>query len=199
MKVRKNVSLFIDRDGVINKLVEYGDDFDSPRTQNDVTLVDGISKIIKWANDSGILVVEISNQPGVAKGKMSKKTSDAIEQRVHKLLEARDAMFDKSYICPHHPEGVVPELSIECDCRKPKPGLLEKAAKELNIDLKKSIFLVDKATDVEAGRAVECKTIIFLHKDDMSEKVRAAEKANADYKVKKLEEVIPIIKEVFEI
>src|SRR3989344_851619 len=163
-------ALFIDRDGVICRMVKYEYGWDSPQTPGDVRLVEGITGIINWANHNNILVVEISNQPSVARGKMSQKISDAIEKSVDQLLRGQGAKIDYVYVCPHHPKGVVAELTGECDCRKPKPGLLIRAARELGIDLGDSFFLGDKAGDVEAGEAAGCKTILYLHGDDLPEK-----------------------------
>jgi len=196
---KKRGAFFIDRDGVINQMVYYKKthQYDSPQKPQDVKLVKGTAKLVEWFNKQGILVVEISNQPGVAKGKMTQPTSDAIEARAHHLLAEKGARIDKVYICPHHPRGKVPKLTKECRCKKPKPGLLLQAAQDLNINLAKSVFLGDKASDVEAGQVVGCQTIILLHDQDLPEKVAQAKKAKADYKIKKIREVIPILKKIF--
>lgn len=178
-------ALFIDRDGVINRMVRYAYGWDSPQRIEDVKLVNGIEKIIGWANDQKIPVIEITNQPGVAKGKLEQDESEAIQRRVEVLLKRKRAQIDGVYICPHHPEGVVPELSVVCDCRKPKPGLLLKAAKDLGIDLEKSIFLGDNETDALAGKAAGCKTILYLHHENEPEKVARSRSTDvADYKVR---------------
>lgn len=190
-------ALFLDRDGVINRMVLYEDGWDSPQNPQDVALVKDIEKVISWANKKGIVVIEVSNQPGVAKGKMDQKTSDAIEKRVHRLLRDRGAFVDKLYICPHHPEAVISHLKAVCSCRKPKPGLLIKAAKELKIDLGKSIFLGDGASDVEAGRNAGCKTIIFVHAQDSHDKLQEAKRAKADYSLIEIKEAIPIVEKMF--
>ena len=190
-------ALFLDRDGVINRMVLYEDGWDSPQNPQDVELVDDVEKVISWANKKGITLIEVSNQPGVAKGKMDQKTSDAIEKRVHRLLGDKGALIDKVYICPHHPEAVVPELKAVCDCRKPKPGLLIKAAKELKIDLGESVFLGDKANDVQAGRKAGCKTIIFTHAQDSNDKVEEAKKVKADYRLFEIKGAIPIVEKMF--
>lgn len=195
----KQSVLFLDRDGVINQMVAYpGDEpFDSPQKPEDVVLVDGIIDIIKWANDKNIPVVEITNQPGVAKGKMDQSKADAIESRVHQLLSEKNVFITKTYICPHHPRGIVPELTQECLCRKPKPGLLLQAASELNIDLSKSIFLGDGASDVEAGLTAKCQTIIYIHNLNLPKKVEEAKNAPANFKTNSLSLVIPILEKFF--
>ncbi|MBI2404996.1 HAD-IIIA family hydrolase [Candidatus Gottesmanbacteria bacterium] len=190
-------ALYIDRDGVINRMIKYAHGWDCPQKPQDVQLVKGIEKVISWANKQNIPVVEISNQPGVAKRNMSQKTSDAIEGKVHQLLREKGAVIDNTYICFHHPQAIVSKLKKVCDCRKPKPGLLLKAARELRIDLEKSVFLGDKANDVEAGRRAGCKTIIFIHNEDVEHKVEEAKYAKTDYKIVKISEAIPVIENIF--
>jgi D-glycero-D-manno-heptose 1,7-bisphosphate phosphatase len=191
--------LLIDRDGIINHLVHYQHGWDSPQKPQDIKLIRGIEKIIAWANKNNVLVVEISNQPGVAKGKMTKKTSDTIENVIHKLLKDMNTHIDYSYICNHHPNGVVPNLTKECICRKPKPGLILQAAREQHIDLKKSIFLGDKESDVLAGKNAGCKTLIYLHTHDLPDKVEKAKNAEADYKINRLSDALPVLRKNFEV
>lgn len=187
-------ALFIDRDGVINRMVNYETGWNSPQSPCDVTLVPGIVEIIKWANKKSIPVIEISNQPGTAKGKLTKIKSLAIQQMVEKLLKDGGAKLDGIYICPHHPNGVVPDLTKECDCRKPKPGLLFMASRDMNIDLKKSVFLGDNESDALAGRAAGCMTILFLHDEDDPLKIRSSKSTNIpDRKVKSLIGVLPLL------
>lgn len=190
-------ALFLDRDGVINSLVNYQYGWDSPQSLQDIKLVNGIVAIIRWANDKNIPVIEISNQPGVAKGKMTQKTSDNIENKVHQLLKTKGAVINKAYICLHHPEGTVPRLTKQCHCRKPQPGLILKATQELNVNLTKSIFLGDKASDVEASKAAGLQTIIYLHQQDLSRKVKQAYQVKADFKINSLSQALPILKKFF--
>jgi len=195
--MKKTRALFLDRDGIIDHMILYKGGWDSPQKSEDVKLINGIEKIIKWANGKNIPVIEVSNQPGVAKGKISQKTSDAIEKKIHRLLKEGGAFIDKVYVCPHHPKAVVPKLKIICDCRKPKPGLLLRAANELDIDLSNSLFLGDKASDAEAGKLAEVKTIIYLHREDEQKKVEEAENANADFKTDSMKKSFKTIKEFF--
>lgn len=190
-------ALFVDRDGVLNKMVRYATGWDSPQRLEDVRIVTGIENVISWANTRMIPVIEISNQPGVAKGKMTQKTADAIELRVHELLHEKNAKVDAVYICPHHPDAKIPSLKKNCDCRKPKPGLLFKVSKELNICLSGAIFLGDKATDIEAGKAAGTKTILFEHADDESVKLKELDKCNPDYKVTSMRKVISVLDNFF--
>lgn len=189
-------ALFIDRDGVICRMTKYPSGWDSPQNVDDVNLVKGIEKIILLAKNKGWLVVEISSQPGVAKGKQTQTLSNAIEAKVHELLAKKGADTDIAYTCPHHPRGVVQELAIECACRKPKPGLLLTAARNHNIDLAKSYFLGDKESDVQAAHLAGCKAILYLHEEDVPEKVAAAKNACADIKIEDLADT-HIFKTVF--
>lgn len=193
----KNV-LFLDRDGVINKVVknEKGE-YDSPQTTEQISLVDGVEKLIGFANTNNIMVIEVTNQPAVAKGKMTMQTCIAIEQKIETLLTNSGVYIDKKYICYHHPKGVVPELTIDCMCRKPKPGMLVLAAKELDIDLKNSVMMGDRDWDVIAGKVAGCKTILYLFNEDSPEKIKFAMESNPDYKVWSMDEALAIIKKIF--
>jgi histidinol-phosphate phosphatase family protein len=165
-------ALFIDRDGVINLMApSETEGFDSPQTLDQVELVPGVAEVIAFCNAQGVPVIEISNQPGAAKGKMTFEHLEAIEARVHKLLAGKGAKIDASYRCFHHPKATVAEFLLECDCRKPKPGLLLQAAQEMDIDLEKSLFLGDAASDMEAGQAARCKTLFYFHENDTPEKI----------------------------
>lgn len=189
--------LFLDRDGVINRMVHYPHGWDSPQSASDVSLVPDIETIVLWANKRQIPVVLITNQPGVAKGKMTQKIADHIHQSIFNKLLAAGARIDKEYICPHHPNAVVPSLQSVCRCRKPSPGLLEMATEDMDIDLSQSLFLGDKATDVEAGTAAGVKTILYMHSEDDLDKTRLAQKARADYKIQNLKEALSIFEEFF--
>lgn len=186
-------ALFLDRDGIICHMVKYPGGYDSPQHVGDVRLVEGITDVIELAKSKNWKVIEISNQPGVAKGKQTLQLSNNIEARVHELLGEKNVKVDAIYICQHHPQGVIPELTIECKCRKPKPGLLLQAAKEHSIDLSSSIFYGDKVLDVQVSTAAGCKSIILLHDEDLPEKVLAAQNAPADFKVKSHKEACNII------
>ena len=189
-------ALFLDRDGIICHLVEYPGGFDSVQRVEDVRLVSGIEDVVQLARIKNWQVIEISNQPGVALGKQTQDLSDAIEARAHALLHEAGVSIDVAYICSHYPLGVIPELSIECDCRKPKPGMLFRAVLEHSIDLSASIFYGDKATDVQASMAACCKSMILLHNEDTPEKVLAAYNTSADFRVNSHREAYEILKDL---
>lgn len=164
-------ALFLDRDGVINHMIRQGESYDSPQNAGQITLVDGIAEVIAWANSQNIPVIEISNQPGAAKGKMSMEALNEIDERVFSLLRDKGAHINRRYLCVHHPKGTVSELAIECECRKPGIGLFKQAESELGIDIANSVFIGDNVSDMRAGEKAGCKTVFFFHTEDTPEKV----------------------------
>lgn len=151
----KQKAIFLDRDGTINKYVGF------LRKTEQFELLDGVSEAIKKINQSGYLAVVITNQPVIARGEVTYEGLQEIHNKMETLLGKDGAYLDAIYYCPHHPdsgfEGEIKELKIDCNCRKPKPGLLLQAAKELNIDLTQSWMIGDSDTDVKAGEAAGCK------------------------------------------
>ena len=142
-------AVFLDRDGTINEEVGYLDDPDR------LQLIPGVAEAIRLLNEAGILTVVISNQAGIGRGYFSATTVEAIHERLAEQLAWRDARFDAVYYCPHHPcDG--------CDCRKPKTGMLVRAAREHGIDLRRAFVVGDKVSDLEAGRRVGCRTVLVL-------------------------------------
>ncbi|MCR5629268.1 D-glycero-beta-D-manno-heptose 1,7-bisphosphate 7-phosphatase [Eubacterium sp.] len=154
--VNKQKAVFLDRDGTINKYVGF------LRKLDDFELLDGVSKAIKKINESGYLVIVVTNQPVVARGEVTVDELDVIHKKMETLLGQDGAYIDGLYICPHHPDsgfdGEIKELKIECECRKPKPGMILKAAKDFNIDLSNSYMIGDSENDIKAGMAAGCKT-----------------------------------------
>ena len=154
--VNKQKAVFLDRDGTINKYVGF------LRKLDDFELLDGVSKAIKKINESGYLVIVVTNQPVVARGEVTVDELDGIHKKMETLLGQDGAYIDGLYICPHHPDsgfdGEIKELKIECECRKPKPGMILKAAKDFNIDLSNSYMIGDSENDIKAGMAAGCKT-----------------------------------------
>ena len=156
----KQKAIFLDRDGTINKYVGFLRDI------NEFELIDGVSKAIKMINQSGYLAIVVTNQPVIARGEVSWEELHEIHKKMETLLGKDGAYIDGMYICPHHPdkgfEGERPEYKFDCDCRKPKPGLLLQAAKDFNINLSQSYMIGDSERDVEAGKAAGCKESIMV-------------------------------------
>lgn len=155
----KQKAVFLDRDGTINKYVGFLRDI------NDFELLPGVANAIKFINASGYLAIVVTNQPVVARGEVSFKQLNEIHNKMQTLLGVEGAYIDSIYFCPHHPhkgyEGEVVELKIECDCRKPKPGMILKAAEDFNIDLNQSWMVGDGENDIKAGKSAGCKTALL--------------------------------------
>ena len=137
-------AVFLDRDGVINRMV-YDAEFglvDSPANPEQLVVFEGASEAIAAFNNLGFCVIVVSNQPGIAKGKFSAALLEAMTDKMVTSLRAAGGSVDDIYYCLHHPQSSLPEYGIKCDCRKPRPGLLLQAAKKWNIDLRQSYMVV---------------------------------------------------------
>lgn len=156
---KKQKAIFLDRDGTINKYVGFLRDID------DFELLPDVAEAIRKINLSGYLAIVITNQPVIARGEVTTKELQEIHNKMETLLGQEGAFIDKVYFCPHHPDkgfvGEKQELKINCDCRKPKPGMLLQAAEDFNIDLNQSWMIGDGENDVKAGKAAGCKTALI--------------------------------------
>ncbi len=156
---------FLDRDGVLNELVldPISGTPESPLRLEDVRLIDGAAEAVRALSGAGFATVCVSNQPAAAKGKITVERLCAIHARVSELLALAGAPLQTSRLCLHHPEGVVPELSGPCDCRKPAPGMLLDAAGSLGLDLGASWMIGDTDADIAAGVGAGCRTVLIEH------------------------------------
>ena len=163
-------AIFLDRDGTINVF----DGFIVKPEQ--IRLVNDAAQAIREINSSEYLVICVTNQPVIARGDVTFEELDAIHAKLDSLLGEQGAYLDDLFFCPHHPDkGFVDEraeFKIECDCRKPKPGLLIRAAQKYNIDLSKSYMIGDTERDVEAGRAAGCTSLLVKAEYSLSNIVR---------------------------
>ena len=152
----KQKAIFLDRDGTINKYVGF------LRSKEEFELLPDVANAIKKINHSEYLCIVITNQPVIARGEVTFEELDMIHNKMETELGYEGAYIDAIYFCPHHPhkgyEGEIPELKIECTCRKPKPGLLLQAAEEYNIDLSASWMIGDSENDILAGKNAGCRT-----------------------------------------
>lgn len=153
----KQRAVFLDRDGTINRYVGFLRDIEQ------FELLPGVAEAIRWINASGYLAIVVTNQPVIARGEVTREQLREIHNKMETLLGREGAYVDALYYCPHHPDrgypGEVPELKIDCGCRKPRPGLLLRAEADYNIDLTKSWMIGDSDSDVQAGRAAGCRTM----------------------------------------
>ena len=166
--INKQKAIFLDRDGTINKLVGH------LKKIEDFELLPNVCDAIKLINKSGYLAIIVTNQPVIARGDVTIEQLEEIHNKMETLLGKEGAYIDGIYFCPHHPdkgfEGEIPELKIVCDCRKPKPGLLLKAANDFNIDLSQSWFIGDGKNDIKAGLDAGCHTA-FIGNDNYGQEV----------------------------
>lgn len=152
-------AIFLDRDGTINKYVGF------LRKIEEFKLLAGVAEAIRKINAMGYLAIVTTNQPVIARGEVSFEELEEIHKKMETLLGQEGAYLDAIYYCPHHPhkgyEGELPELKIDCGCRKPKPGMLIKAAEEFHIDLEASWMIGDGENDIKAGKAAGCHTVLI--------------------------------------
>jgi D-glycero-D-manno-heptose 1,7-bisphosphate phosphatase len=157
----KHRAVFLDRDGTIIREVNYLTSADQ------IELLPGAADALHLLREAGLLCVVVTNQSAVARGMLTMAQLDRIHAELRRRLRQQQADVDAIYVCPHLPEGTVPEYAIECDCRKPAPGLLLRAAQDLDIDLHASILIGDSLRDVEAGKRAGCKTILLMSRSDV--------------------------------
>lgn len=142
-------AVFLDRDGTINEEVEYLSDPDQLR------LIPGVVEAIKLLNREGIPVFVVTNQAGVGRGYFTIQDAEAVNQRLTRVLEAHGARLSGIDLCPHHPDDA-------CDCRKPRAGMILRAAERHGFDLARSFMVGDKRSDLIAGRNAGCQTVLVL-------------------------------------
>jgi D,D-heptose 1,7-bisphosphate phosphatase len=155
----KQRAVFLDRDGTINQFNGF------VTRPEDLVLLEGAAEAIGRINRLGYLAIVITNQPVIARGEASLEDLEMIHNKMEAELGKAGAYIDDVFFCPHHPDkgfpGERPEYKIACDCRKPKPGLLLRAAEKYNVDLSQSYMIGDDMRDVEAGRAAGCIPVLL--------------------------------------
>jgi D-glycero-D-manno-heptose 1,7-bisphosphate phosphatase len=166
-------AVFLDRDGVINKVIFRDGRPASPRSLEEFVLNDGIRQTIRELRDYGFRIIVVSNQPDLARGEITKGVLDLMTQKMRWELP-----LDDVYICPHDDHH-------GCSCRKPKPGMLIQAAEKWKIDLESSFLIGDTRKDIEAGKATGCKTILLDAPYNQN--------VQSDFRVKSLSESVDII------
>ncbi|MCI5165836.1 MAG: D-glycero-beta-D-manno-heptose 1,7-bisphosphate 7-phosphatase [Candidatus Electrothrix sp. GM3_4] len=149
-------AVFLDRDGTINEQMGYVNHISR------FILLPGAAKAIRILNEKNIPVVVVTNQSGLARGYFPPSLLDEVHAKMERKLAAEGAHIDGLYICPHHPEAKEEQFRKDCDCRKPKTGLLEQAAAELNIDLSRSFMVGDRWSDLKCGDRAGATSILVL-------------------------------------
>jgi D,D-heptose 1,7-bisphosphate phosphatase len=172
----KQKCVFLDRDGTINSLngfITRPDDF---------VLIDGVAEAIQRINTLGYLVIVITNQPVIARGEASPETLELIHRKMETDLGKTGAYIDDLFYCPHHPDrgfpGERPEYKIDCDCRKPRPGLILQAAEKYNIDISQSFMVGDDLRDIQAGINAGCKPVFLSNNTEIKTPVNDFIKKN---------------------
>jgi len=151
---KNSKALFLDRDGVINKEVDF------LYRIEDLEYIPGIFELCIEFQKRGYLIFVITNQSGIARGYFTEKEFQILKEQIHSDFEKQGIMITKTYHCPH-----LPEITGDCKCRKPKPGMILQARDEFDLDLKRSVLIGDSRRDIEAGKRAEIKKCFFYGED----------------------------------
>ncbi len=178
-------AVFIDKDGTLIKDVPYNINTAL------VDMAEHAGEALSLLKQSKYLLIVISNQSGVAKGIFLENDLEGINDEIQQRLFKYQVKIDAFYYCPHLPDGIIKEYSIECSCRKPQPGLIFKAVKDFNINIYQSWMIGDILNDVEAGKSSGCKTILVDNGNETEWILN--EQRTPDYKVKNLRQAAEII------
>ena len=150
----KQPAAFLDRDGTLNVDVGYPDSLEK------IVLIPGAVEAVQLLNRAGYAVVVVSNQSGVARGYFDEARVQAINRGVAEMFAQAGARIDGFYYCPHLPEASVARYRRACGCRKPEPGMLQKAVREMHLDLARSLIIGDKYSDIAAGKALGLQAVL---------------------------------------
>lgn len=151
--MNKNKAVFLDRDGI---LIE---DTGFPGAVGEIQIIRQSISAVRQFNELGYLVIVVTNQSAVARGFIDEAGVDKINSDISKQFQAGGAIIDRFYYCPHLPDGTVKKYAVQCNCRKPEPGMIFQALKELNIDNKRSFLIGDSKRDIEAAKAAGVEAI----------------------------------------
>ena len=151
-----NRAIFLDRDGTLNE--EDG----HITTPEKFRLYSYAAEAVRLINQSGRMAVVLTNQSGVARDYLTEATLLRIHERMEESLRLQGARIDAIYYCAHHPDYGSPPYRLDCDCRKPKPGLVERAARDFNLDLSRCYVIGDRYRDIEAGQVVGARGVMVL-------------------------------------
>jgi D-glycero-D-manno-heptose 1,7-bisphosphate phosphatase len=182
-----NRAVFIDKDGTLIEDVPYNVNPELIRLQ------DNAGESLRTLKDRGYLLIVISNQSGVARGYFMAEDLKVVVEKIQDELAKENVQLDGLYFCPHHPEGTVKDYAVQCECRKPKPGMIMEAAKSFRIHLPTSWMIGDILHDVEAGNKAGCRTILIDNGNETEWNMTAVRKPSRI--VKNLSEATAVILE----
>ena len=184
-------AVFLDRDGVINRLVynPNTNEYEAPQSSKELELFEWSIKAMEllYKKEYGLFLV--SNQPDYAKGKTTLENLKEVHDKLHKYFINNGLIFKEYFYCYHHPEGVIPEYSIKCKCRKPNPFYVLKAIKNYHIDINESWFIGDRDSDILCGQASGLKTVLIKNEHSKSK----SSQSNPDFKAGNLMDAVQII------
>lgn len=185
-----NKAVFIDRDGVINKMIfnKKRNEYQPPFNKEELEIYDGVIDSLKELQANNFKLFLISNQPDYAKGNTYLENLSEVHNELHNILIENNVSFSEYYYCFHHPEGIIKEYSYDCECRKPKNYFVNKAVIDFNISKEDSWFIGDRDKDIECGRRSGMKTIRIE-----SNYYEYRESKEADYTAADLKEAVNII------
>jgi D-glycero-D-manno-heptose 1,7-bisphosphate phosphatase len=146
--------VFLDRDGTLNVEVDF------LRTPEELVLIEGAAEAVRKLNERGLVTCVISNQSGVARGYLSEADLVPIHKKLREEISRAGGALDNIYYCPHHPSAGIEPYNINCECRKPKLGMLLQGAREFNLDLQRSFVVGDSTVDMQAGNLAGATTIL---------------------------------------
>jgi D-glycero-D-manno-heptose 1,7-bisphosphate phosphatase len=186
-----NKAVFLDRDGVINKLVLNGQTgaYESPHAVSELVFYPWTFEALKRLLSAKYYLFVVSNQPSYAKGKVSLDTLKAIHTKLDDEMRKNGVIFKEYYYCYHHEKGIVSEFSITCECRKPKPFFVNKALSDYSVNREASWFVGDRDSDIQCGKAAGLGTILV--KEPYSAQYHGA--VSPDISADNLEKAVDII------
>jgi D-glycero-D-manno-heptose 1,7-bisphosphate phosphatase len=194
--MRRNRAVFLDRDGVLNDL-EYDPEegrTGSPLSAKRFRVFPYAGESVRRIKELGYKAILVSNQPGVAKRQLTHSELERMNGIVRDELAKHGGSLDAEYYCLHHPDALVKKYRLDCHCRKPRPGLLLRAAKENDVDLGRSFFVGDALVDVKAGRAAGCRTILRGHVTTFLSRMIEREDAKPDFMLPSLRQVPDLLR-----
>lgn len=178
-------AVFLDRDGVLIRNIPYLSDPDR------IELLPGVPEALRILKKQGFLLIVVTNQSGIARGFLDEARLKMIHSTIRTKLGQKGTDIDAIYYCPHLPNAPIREYAVSCDCRKPKPGLLLQASRDYDIDLTRSFLIGDSETDILAGKAAGCITILINNVNKKLHHRRS--RKNPDFTVKSFHEAALLI------